>query len=96
VARLLLHENASQFSANAHSVERNLNTLRGVARCPETQLPRNFSSFANTRLGFPIESLTRFCAWSTLRELVENEILKAQLPTGKRADEVQTFLTTHQ
>ena len=94
VARLLLHENATQFSVNAHSVERNLNTLRGVARCPETQLPRNFSTFANTRLGFPIEAVTRFCAWSTLRELVENELLKVPLSTAKRADEVQTFLTT--
>lgn len=96
VARLLLHENATQFSVNAHSVERNLNTLRGVARCPETQLPRNFSTFANTRLGFPIEAITRFCAWSTLRELVENELLKTSLPPVKRTDEVQAFLTTHE
>ncbi len=96
VSRLLLHENATQFSVNAHSVERNLNTLRGVARCPETQLPRNFSTFANTRLGFPIEGITRFCAWSTFRELVENEFLKTSLSPAKRADEVQAFLTTHE
>ncbi len=96
VARLLLHENATQFSVNAHSVERNLNTLRGVARCPETQLPRNFSTFANTRLGFPIEAITRFCAWSTLRELIEGELLKSPLSTAKRAEEAQTFLATHE
>ncbi len=96
VARLLLHENATPFSVNAHSVERNLNTLRGVARCPETQRPRNFSTFANTRLGFPVEALTRYCAWSTLRELIEDGILKTQLQTAKRAEEVRTFLTTHQ
>jgi hypothetical protein len=96
VARLLLHENATQFSVNAHSVERNLNTLRGVARCPETGLPRNFSTFANTRLGFPIEAVTRFCAWSTLRELVENDLLKTTLSPAKRAEEAQTFLTTHE
>ena len=40
VARLLMHENATPFSANAQSVERNLNTLRGVARCPEMFRPR--------------------------------------------------------
>lgn len=96
VSRLLLHENATQFSVNAHSVERNLNTLRDVERCPETLLPRNFSSFANTRLGFPIERMTRFCVWSTLRELWEAELLKSPLLPAKRSEEAQSFLSTNE
>ena len=48
-----LHETASPFRVNADSVERNCNTLRAVDKCPETGLPRNFSSFANTGSVFP-------------------------------------------
>ncbi len=96
VARLLVHEVATPVGAQAHSVQRNLNALRNVARCPETNLPRNFSSFACTRLGFPVERLTRYCAWSTLQELLETELLKAPLPPAKRGEEVQSFLATHE
>lgn len=96
ISRLLVHEIATPVGAQAHSVQRNLTTLRGVARCPETRLPRNFSSFACTRLGFPVERLTRYCAWSSLREVLENQLLRTPLTTTKRGEEVQSFLVTHE
>jgi len=96
IARLLVHEIATPVGAQAHSVQRNLNTLRNIARCPETRLPRNFSSFACTRLGFPVERLTRYCAWATSQELLEDELLKVPLTPAKRAEEVQGFLTMNE
>jgi hypothetical protein len=96
ISRLLVHEVATPVGQQAHSVQRNLNTLRNIARCPETGLPRNFSSFACTRLGFPVERLTHYCAWATLQEVLEDELLKAPLSSAKRAKEVQGFLSTNE
>jgi hypothetical protein len=96
VARLLMHENATPFGARNESVSANLTTLRGLSRCPKTNLYRCLSTFSNTRLGFPIGRLASFAASSTLEELLEQQVLRPQMAVELTKQEAQTFLTRHQ
>ena len=95
VARLLLHENGTLFGQAARSAVINMGVNQGVELCPVTGLSRNFSTFSLSTLRIPVERLTNFCSWSSLREVCEDRILQSSLPTQERGQEVRAFLGSH-
>jgi Tubulin like len=96
VSRFLLHENGTPFGSRARSVARNLNTLKGVAVCPKTRLPRRFSTFSTSSLRYPVDRIVRYCTWSTFHELLDEVLLKVPTAIQVRNQEVQSFLDSNE
>ncbi len=95
ISLLLLHECGTSFGVQARSAQMNSGRLRGEEVCPQTGEPLRLSTFSDSALGFPVERLLKYCTWSTLRELLESEVLKPVPNASEREKDVSIFLSGH-
>lgn len=92
VARLLVHENGTPFGGRNRSVVINSGIRRKTDVCKKTGLAREFSTFSNTILRFPIERVVRYCVWATLQELIQSGLLKAPLSPSECEGQAAGYL----